>query len=222
MTLHFKEYFDNLKKFVMEEKGLKEEELNYIFEGDFQKKKIKNEIKLGDLIIKFIEVVPLQIAKIKNYNFKAMSNGENIDINKITKGLSKNKKTKKLTIDKFANFIQFDMKDSILSFYDLPVVVLVFIGAQSIGKSTLANELIPSFFNVSGLRCTEGIWMSVSVFTGLNKDFKKCKNICHYCNTNICRLQEINDDHLCICDDCCCNKDCCLYIDADNEKIKKN
>ena len=107
MTLHFKEYFDNLKKFVMEEKGLKEEELNYIFGGDFQKKKIKNEIKLGDLIIKFIEVVPLQIAKIKNYNFKAMSNGENIDINKITK---------KLTIDKFANFIQFDMKDSILSF----------------------------------------------------------------------------------------------------------
>lgn len=129
----------------------------------FRKNIIKNEIELGNLIIKFIEVVPIQITKIKNYFFKAMSNGEDIDLEKLYIEQSKKQSKKinenniKLKVDKYANYINFGMKNSILNFYDLPVVVLVFMGVQSIGKSTLANSLVPSFFNVSGLRYTEGI-----------------------------------------------------------------
>ena len=185
---HYEEYFDKLKEYIIKEKGLKEKDLNYEFKGIFKKNEIKNEIELGNLIIKFIEVVPIQIAKIKNYFFKAMSNGEDIDIRNIyseqTKKLSKNKNGKniKLSVDKYANYIDFGMKNSILNFYDLPVVVLVFMGSQSIGKSTLANTLIPSFFNVSGLRCTEGIWMSVSVYKGKSKELSNI--LCENCKKN--------------------------------------
>ena len=65
------------------------------------------------------------------------------------------------------------MKNAIFNYYDLPVIVLVFMGSQSIGKSTLSNELVQTFFNVSGMRCTEGIWMAVSLFKSTNENIKK-------------------------------------------------
>ena len=224
---YFQEYFEKLKEYIIKEKGLREKDLNYEFKGLFKKKEIKNNIELGNLIMKFIEVVPIQIAKIKNSSFKAMSNGEDINIRKMyedqLKSQPKNKKKNvvKISVDKYGNYINFGMKNSILNFYDLPVVVLVFMGEQSIGKSTLANTLIPSFFNVSGLRCTEGIWMSIAAFKGANKQLKKCKNNCKYCE-NECRLLEHSIDYECVCDKCCCKENCCLYIDANKEKIKNN
>ena len=117
------------------------------------------------------------------------------------------------------------MKNSILNFYYLPVVVLVFMGAQSTGKSTLANLLVPSFFNVSGLRCTEGIWMSVSVYQNKEEEFinlKKCEFNCKYCGINKCSFLNHSLEYECICDDCCYKEDCCLYIDINKTKIKNN
>ena len=57
-------------------------------------------------------------------------------------------------------------------------------GVQSIGKSTLSNEISLSFFNVSGMRCTEGIWMAVSLFKGIKEDKE--------CNKNCLIVQKIN------------------------------
>ena len=223
----YKEYFDKLKEYIIQEKRLHENDLNYEFRGDFHINEIKNLIKLGDLIIKFIEVVPIQIAKIKNYFFKALSNGEDIDIEKMfeeQKHLIKQKLEDEnniiLSANDHAKYINFGMKNSILNFYDLPVVVLVFMGTQSIGKSTLSNLLVPSFFNVSGLRCTEGIWMSVSIYKGKFGNLKHCSLKCKYCNKKKCRLLEHGIDFACICDDCCCSENCCLYIDDKN--IRKN
>ena len=220
---NYKIYLEELKRICISERGLNYDDINYEFKGIFKNKKIKLSINLGDLMIKFIEVVPLQIAKIKNYFFKALSNG--IDINKkdlYDTYVKKKKNDKvKISIQEYADYINFGMKNAIFNYYDLPVIVLVFMGSQSIGKSTLSNELVQSFFNVSGMRCTEGIWMAVSLFKSRNENNKKkCNDICKYCNNNKCRLLIHNIELICICENCCCDEICSLYIEDTN--IKKN
>ena len=215
---NFKEYFEKLKNKCKKERGLEEEsDLNYIFQGIFKNKKIKKKIGLGFLIIKFIEIIPIQIAKIKN-SFQAMSNGK-----EITQDLYEKYLNKKITITEKADFINFGLKNSIFNFYDLPVIVLVFMGVQSIGKSTLSNEIALSFFNVSGMRCTEGIWMSVSLFKGIEQNNKKCNGFCNYCKkNNQCNLLEHNNEVKCICIDCCCGERCSLFTGEANFKKNHN
>ena len=67
------------------------------------------------------------------------------------------------------------MKDSIFNYFEIPVVVICCFGTQSIGKSTFLNELTGSSFDVSGKRCTEGIWMSIKLY--LHNLQKKNKDI---------------------------------------------
>ena len=95
-------------------------------------------------------------------------------------------------------------------------------GVQSIGKSTLSNELVQTFFNVSGMRCTEGIWMGISLFIGKNENKKDCEKICKICKKNKCRLLNHTIDFSCICDNCCCNETCCLCIEDSNIKKGQN
>jgi hypothetical protein len=149
-----------------------------------------------------------------------MSNGKEIKIDELFEEYSHSKDDidVKIKTDYYSNNINFGMKNSIFNFYDLPVVVLAFMGAQSIGKSTLSNELLESFFNVSGMRCTEGIWMSVSMFNGV-QNTKKCTDKCKCCGEK-CRLFIHSTEIDCICEDCCCNENCCLLIGEAN--IKKN
>jgi hypothetical protein len=206
-TKKFKNYFNELKQICTKERQLNFDDIKYEFQGIYKREKIKNYINFDDLIIKFIEVIPLQIAKIKNYYFKAMSNGKEIKVDDLYEKLSKNKDDNniQISIQEYSDFINFNMKNSIFNFYDLPVVVLAFMGVQSIGKSTLSNELVESFFNVSGMRCTEGIWMAVSLFKG--KETKnKCKEKCKNCQKKECGLYNHNPDLECICDDCRCNE----------------
>ena len=218
----FEEYFKEIKNKCINERGLNYDinfpDLNYMFEGIYKTKNIKNEIGLGSLIIKFIEVIPIQIAKIKNYFFKAMSNGKDINPQDLFEKFHK----KEISIQDKANYINFGLKNSIFNFYDLPVVVLVFMGIQSIGKSTLSNEIALSFFNVSGMRCTEGIWMAISLFQGINENIKKCDDKCKYCSKKECDLYEHNKKIFCICKDCWCGETCTLYHDESNIKINQN
>ena len=96
--------------------------------------------------------------------------------------------------------------------------LLAFMGAQSIGKSTLSNELVESFFNVSGMRCTEGIWMAVSLFKGIHNS-RKCEDNCKCCGQK-CTLFFHETEINCICEDCKCNESCCLFNSERN--IKQN
>ena len=221
---NYKQYFNKLKEICKNERGLDDNDLDYEFKGIFTKKKIIKDTNLGNIIIKFIEVVPIQVAKIKNHYFKAMSNGKDISNKELYELHLNNKKNKKvkLSIQEYANFINFDMKNSILNYYDLPVIVLVFMGSQSVGKSTLSNELVQSFFNVSGMRCTEGIWMSISLFTGKKVNNKFCDKSCNICKNNKCRLIIHDIEFICICDTCCCNERCCLSIGEANIKKGQN
>ena len=223
-TKRFKNYLNELKKIVINERQINFDDIKFEFQGIYKTEKITNYIFLDDLIIRFIEVIPLQIAKIKNYYFKAMSNGKEIKIDEVYEKHSQNKcdNNFQISIQEYSEFINFGMKNSILNFYELPVVVLSFMGAQSVGKSTLSNELVESFFNVSGMRCTEGIWMAISLFKG--KETKKiCKEKCQCCKVNNCGLYYHNTDVLgCICDDCRCNERCCLFPGEANVKPYQN
>ena len=230
----FEDYFNELKNKCINERGLFNEDLNYNFKGIYNMKDIKDKIGLGSLIIKFIEVIPIQIAKIKNRFFKAMSNGKDINQQDLFEKYSKlndrelNEQDKiddflkvNLTIKDMANYINFGIKNSIFNFYDLPVVVLVYMGVQSIGKSTLSNEIALSFFNVSGMRCTEGIWMAISLYRGINESYIQCKNKCKVCNKNACHLKHkknVRKKINCICENCCCSEKCCLHKEEDNLK----
>ena len=222
-TKIFSDYLKKLKEISIEERQFNSEDIKFEFKGLFIKDRITTTINLDNLLIKFIQVIPLQIAKIKNYYFKAMSEGKEIKKEELYEKYSKdiNDINVQISIDDYANFINFGMKNAIFNYYDLPVVVLAFMGAQSIGKSTLSNELVESFFNVSGMRCTEGIWMAVSLLKG-KKNSKKCEGKCKCCTVETCRLFIHNSDIRCICDNCCCNEICCLYKEKTEDKLEKD
>ena len=213
----FETYFNELKNRCRNERGLDIDDLKYEFKGRFLKRKLQNQMGLGTLIIKFIELVPIQIAKIKNYYFKAMSNGKDIKIEDLYNKYAKNE----ISIKEKADYINFGIKNSIFNYYDLPVIVLVYMGVQSIGKSTLSNEISLSLFNVSGMRCTEGIWMAVSLFKGI-KSIKNCNSRCNICSKNKCYLLEHSIDIKCICKNCCCGEICCLLNEKENIKEGQN
>ena len=116
--------------------------------------------------------------------FKVMSNGENIEkrLNIETKKRINQHKNKKFNIDDYSKMINFCIKDSIFNYFEIPVIVICCFGTQSIGKSTFLNELTGSLFNVSGMRCTEGIWMSIKLFIhSIEKKNNKCNCNCESC-----------------------------------------
>ena len=101
------------------------------------------------------------------------------------------------------------MKDTIFNYFEIPVVVICCFGTQSIGKSTFLNELTGSTFDVSGRRCTEGIWMSIKLYLhNLQKKEKAtCKNICSNCNKNKCEQLIHEEVKYCLCNECSCDKE---------------
>ena len=133
------------------------------------------------------------------------------------------KKDTKISLIDYSKMINFCIKDSIFNYFEIPVIVICCFGTQSIGKSTFLNELTGSLFNVSGMRCTEGIWMSIKLFVhSIEKKDINCNSFCYNCRTNKCCLlvhdmgkKGIN----CICQNCKCNKDCLLK--ENNEYNKK-
>ena len=198
------------------EKKISFNDIDFNFIDEYNKNCIIKDSSLGRILINFLEIIPIQIAKIIGREFKVMSNGENIDkiINIETQKRKNMKKDTKINISQYSNMINFSMKESIFEFFELPVIVICCFGTQSIGKSTFLNELTGSLFDVSGMRCTEGIWMSIKLFKhSMKSDSNKCNKVCHYCKKNVCYLlkHEINKEgKKCICENCICGKECLL------------
>jgi len=141
-----------------------------------------------------------------------MSNGEKIE--------EKLNKDKKISTTDYSKMIDFCIKESIFDFFKIPVVVICCFGTQSIGKSKFLNELTGSLFDVSGMRCTEGIWMSVKLFINNIKEHdKKCNKNCKQCGKNKCYLMHIKKDYeKCLCRDCICGEICFLNENNINNK----
>ena len=97
------------------------------------------------------------------------------------------------------------------------LLLFVVFGAQSVGKSTFLNELTGSLFDVSGMRCTEGIWMSIKLFLNeIKAENNNCNFNCSNCKIKNCSLLRYNIDddnerNKCLCETCICGEDCCLY-----------
>ena len=160
------------------------------------------------------------------HEFKIISNGENID--KILDIEIEKKKNQKKDIvfnfDEYSNMINFSIKESILNYFQLPVIVICCFGTQSIGKSTFLNELTGALFDVSGMRCTEGIWMTIKLFTHSLK-LDNCNSKCEFCKINNCYLithEKGKFGKKCICENCMCGKECLLYEEKMNDKSKLN
>ena len=214
---NIKNYLNEIKRICEKNKFKYFGDINFIYNNDINKNKNIKNTSIGFLLIKILEITPIQIAKIMDKEFKIMSDGENIEkkLNIETKKRNILKKDTKINIIDYSKMINFCIKDSIFNYFELPVIVICCFGTQSIGKSTFLNELTGSLFNVSGMRCTEGIWMSIKLFIHSYEEEQRnnCNGYCKNCGKNKCCLlmHEIGKKGKnCICKDCKCNKDCLL------------
>ena len=221
-----KNYIKNLKSICQEKKKISFDDIEFYFEDEYKNNFEINDSSIGDLLIKCLEITPIQIAKIMGNEFKIMSDGENIDKKVIeeTKNREENDENIDINIEDYSKMINFCLKDSILDYFELPVIVICCFGTQSIGKSTFLNELTGALFNVSGMRCTEGIWMSLKLFLhsidikNNSCDFDKCE----ICKKNKCYLlkhEKGKGDKNCICQKCICGKECILNDKNNNNKF---
>ena len=112
------------------------------------------------LLWNLICMVPLQIARGENNNFVALSNGMHM-----------RSQADQLDIFSIADAVGFGMYDSILSGWTGDVRVISTMGMQSTGKSFWLNHFAGTLFNVSGGRCTDGVWMSA---VQVEVDGRKC------------------------------------------------
>eukprot|EP01106_Pelomyxa_sp_JSP_P016425 TRINITY_DN6118_c0_g1_i3.p1 TRINITY_DN6118_c0_g1~~TRINITY_DN6118_c0_g1_i3.p1 ORF type:complete len:1949 (+),score=173.31 TRINITY_DN6118_c0_g1_i3:435-6281(+) len=116
-------------------------------------------IALGDWLTTIICLVPLQVARVSFNAFKALDDGSNIT----AQALQMSAVTTGITAEEISPTITFGMYDSILLGNKRPVIVICCMGQQSTGKSTLLNRIGGTFFDTSGARCTDGIWMSIRI-----------------------------------------------------------
>jgi hypothetical protein len=90
-------YLEELKKSCENKKKISFGDINLSFFDEDKNNFERNETTLGNLLIKSLEVTPIQIAKIMENKFKIMSNGENIKkklCDEITKRKIQNKSSK--------------------------------------------------------------------------------------------------------------------------------
>jgi len=206
-----KDYINKLKSICQAKK--KFNDINEIINVKIEKykKSNKKDTNLSEILITFLELIPIQLAKIMYREFDIMSNGESLK-KRLLKELKKREDLRKedeIKEDEYPSMIDFYMKESIFNYFELPVIVICCFGTQSIGKSTFLNELTGSLFDVSGMRCTEGIWMTVKLFIHSKKgNEKKCNRKCEICEENNCYLFSHKNEIKCICENCICGKQC--------------
>ena len=199
---NFKKYVNQLKIICQDNKKIDFSDVNFGFIDNYKNLFNKKNSSLGALLLKFLEATPIQIVKIIDDEFEIMS-----DWTLLYEKLNKNEE---YSMKQYPEKIKFGLKDTIFNFFKLPVIVICCFGTQSIGKSTFLNELTGSMFNISGMRCTEGIWMAVKVFSNFEKNkeaFNNCDKICMICKKNNCCLNMAHKDE-CLCENCICSKDC--------------
>lgn len=111
-------------------------------------------------------VVPIQIVRAEHNQFKPMLGG--LSTHLATGG----------SAVRISSQINFGMYEYILNSWKANVKTITSMGRQStgivhynypysfvLGKSTMMNQLFGSLFNVSGARCTDGVWMTMRVYS---------------------------------------------------------
>ena len=121
-----KDYINELKSILQMKKKINFEEIDFNIIEEYKKNYDIKDCSLGHLLIRFLEVVPIQIAKIMGNEFKVMSDGENIDkiLKKETQKRKDLKKVTKFNIKDYSEMIHFSNKESIFNYFELPVIVI--------------------------------------------------------------------------------------------------
>ncbi|XP_057849511.2 uncharacterized protein LOC131060350 [Cryptomeria japonica] len=131
---------DSLKKWTTEFDSL---------DSDATNDKINR--KMGVWVRSLICLVPLQIARAENNGVVALKDGLQIPPSiSIVDSVS------------LANSIRFGLYDAVLDSWKGKIKVISSMGKQSSGKSYLLNHLSGSLLDVSGGRCTDGVWITVT------------------------------------------------------------
>ncbi|KAH9289231.1 hypothetical protein KI387_033348 [Taxus chinensis] len=112
-------------------------------------------IKMGMWVRKLVCLVPIQVARAENNGMVALKDGLQIPSSiSYSDNIS------------LANLIQFGLYDAVLNNWRGKIKVISSMGKQSSGKSYLLNHLSGSLLDVSGGRCTDGVWMTVATGNG--------------------------------------------------------
>eukprot|EP00741_Cyanophora_paradoxa_P015292 tig00000194_g14761.t1 len=105
--------------------------------------------RLGDWIRDAICLVPIQIARAEGNSFKPLCDGLQTAVDFARQDV--------LAV---AASIRFGLYEPVLESCSMPIRVVSSMGKQSTGKSYLLNHLTGSLFDISGGRCTDGVWLT--------------------------------------------------------------
>ncbi|CAG8501198.1 7794_t:CDS:10 [Ambispora gerdemannii] len=126
---------------------------------DLHVKNNSNIYELGEWMIDFFCLIPLQIAVTRDNKFIPLQDGlfsSDIEKPSVEEGIG--------FIGSVSKAISFGWYEAIFEHYaHLKVKVISSMGEQSCGKSYLLNHLLGSTFDGSAMRCTEGVWMSLVI-----------------------------------------------------------
>eukprot|EP00005_Dracoamoeba_jomungandri_P004059 CAMPEP_0174252206 /NCGR_PEP_ID=MMETSP0439-20130205/1777_1 /TAXON_ID=0 /ORGANISM="Stereomyxa ramosa, Strain Chinc5" /LENGTH=2184 /DNA_ID=CAMNT_0015332715 /DNA_START=325 /DNA_END=6879 /DNA_ORIENTATION=- len=113
------------------------------------------ETNLANWIQEFICLVPIQIARAESGSFIVLSDGmTGCRIDDLSVGVTD-----------YVKYVHFGLYETIFaSWKSKDIRVVSSMGKQSSGKSYMLNHLTGSLFDISGGRCTDGVWMTLRVF----------------------------------------------------------
>jgi len=100
--------------------------------------------------------IPIQITTIEEANMVPLKDG----LNQKEEFFKQITESRYLT-EAIVNYAHFGIYENILMEINKPLVVVGIVGKQSSGKSYFLNQMFSTIFDVSGTRCTDGIWLSL-------------------------------------------------------------
>ncbi|RHZ89869.1 hypothetical protein Glove_9g267 [Diversispora epigaea] len=159
----FSEYFDGMWKKFKEEtkkplghiKNFKTSVIPYQVLDNVDD--LLSEYLLGEWLIDFFCLIPIQIAIAQDNKFIPLRDG--LGFKEIDESIFDNDYG---LIGSVSKAISFGWYESIFDYYsNLELKVISSMGEQSCGKSYLLNHCLGTTFDGSAMRCTEGVWMSL-------------------------------------------------------------
>eukprot|EP01084_Bolivina_argentea_P024956 46450_1 len=121
-------------------------------------KSIKNKNKkwkLDEFIRNLIVQIPIQIARGEKNQLLLMYNGED-DQTEYTKEQSIGSRS-------LCKVIRLSAYDGLIKSWEGQIKIVTSMGKQSTGKSYMLNHLFGTKFDVSGQRCTDGVWLTARI-----------------------------------------------------------
>ncbi|KAL0206555.1 hypothetical protein P9112_001862 [Eukaryota sp. TZLM1-RC] len=129
--------------------------------SNYHEHHVDRSVDLSQFILRWIEVVPIQVARIDAGTLLPLFDGVS------SSDWLQTEQGNGLTAQEIAKSIRFGTLELIFNAFPfLAVNVVVAAGSQSSGKSSFLNHMFNHFFDVAGSRTTQGVWFGVRVFEG--------------------------------------------------------